>query len=181
MPVSLLPLIDSLFLVGIPAAIFLMRQRRAAKTALALSIGFLLMLLLWVYVPGWVLMVHAYEGDAKSQYKLAKWCENHSEEMGGLILWPIEPDVLGGYAWLEEAARQDYPPALYAVGVRLKYGLHVPRPANWKGPAGNVFEQPEKGQPYIDKAISLGYKPQVDEQYFYWHVYRGMYVADQYD
>jgi hypothetical protein len=38
------------------------------------------------------------------------------------------------YAWLEKAAAQDYPPAVWLVGVRLKYGLHVPRPPNWNGP-----------------------------------------------
>jgi hypothetical protein len=61
---------------------------------------------------------------------------------------------------------------LYALGVRLKHGIHVPRPANWTGPSGNVFEQPDLGQSYIDKAFELGYKPKVDEESYYWQVYR---------
>jgi hypothetical protein len=81
--------------------------------------------------------------------------------------------VLGGYAWLEKAAAVDYPPAVYAKGVRLKFGQHVPRPADWEEPpGGNVFPQPERGQALIDKAIRLGYQPTIDEDYFYWRQYR---------
>jgi hypothetical protein len=35
-----------------------------------------------------------------------------------------------------------------------------------------VFEQPDLGQSYIDKAFELGYKPKVDEESYYWQVYR---------
>jgi hypothetical protein len=28
---------------------------------------------------------------------------------------------------------------MYALGVRLKYGDHVPKPPGWTGAAGNVF------------------------------------------
>jgi TPR repeat protein len=180
-PVSFLPLIVPCALVLIPAIIAWKHGKRAAKSASVVSISLVAMLFFWVYVPGWVLMAKAYDGDAKSQYRLAKWYENHSEKIGALVIWPIQPDVLGGYAWLEKAAQQDYPPALYAVGVRLKYGIHVPMPKNWRGAGGNHCPQPERGQPYIDKAIELGYKPQVDEQYFYWSVYRDVYVRDNYD
>jgi hypothetical protein len=64
-------------------------------------------------------------------------------------------------------------PALYTLGVRLKYGHHVPEPANWKGPAGNVFPRPDKGQPLIDRARRLGYRPPGREEWHYMEVYRG--------
>jgi TPR repeat protein len=60
-----------------------------------------------------------------------------------------------GYAWLEKAANRNYPPAIYALGVRTKHGIHVPRPKDWDGPVGNVFDQPLRGQALIDKAITL--------------------------
>ncbi|MCY2987147.1 MAG: hypothetical protein NTY19_04665 [Planctomycetota bacterium] len=117
-------------------------------------------------------MWKANRGDPAAMYELARWTEKHDEEIGNLILWPFSPDVQGGYAWLEKAAAVDYPPAVYAVGVRLKYGDHVPRPPGWKGPPGGHFPQPERGQVLIDKAIHLGYRPSIEEGYFYWHQYR---------
>jgi hypothetical protein len=147
----MLVLIAPLLVIGIPVLIAIVSRKRAARIAAWVSIGFVVLLFLWVYVPGWLLMAKAYDGDAKSQYKLAKWTEGHSEAIGAVILWPVQPDVLGGDAWLEKAAQQNYPPALYAVGVRLKRGYH--------GPGGNVVPQTERGQSYIDKAIALGYKP----------------------
>jgi hypothetical protein len=98
--------------------------------------------------------------------------ENHSSRINAIICWPTQSDVLGGFSWLQRAANQDYPPAVYALGARLKHGIHVPRPTYWHGPAGNVFRQPDHGHNIIDKAISRGYKPSVDESMYYWHVYR---------
>ena len=94
------------------------------------------------------------------------------DQIGEFVLWPFSPDVLGGYALLKKAAALDYPPAVYAVGVRLKHGDHVPRPPSWNGPAGNHFPQPERGQVLIDKAIQLGYEPSIKEEHFYWQQYR---------
>lgn len=117
-------------------------------------------------------MFKANRGDPAAKYGLARWTERHDEQIGEFILWPFSPDVLGGYAWLEKAAAADYPPAIYAVGVRLKHGNHVPRPPNWNGPDGNVFPQPQRGQVLIDKAVQLGYQPMIEEEYFYWQQYR---------
>jgi hypothetical protein len=171
MPVSYLPCITPLLLIGVPL-LFAFRGRRPFWIAMCVSATLLLAMLLAVYVPGWALRSKAYAGDAAAQYELARWTENHSEQIGSVILWPASPDVLGGYRWLEKSAAQDYPPALYAIGVRLKHGVHVPRPPNWTGPAGNVFPQPERGQRHIDRALELGYRPVVEEELFYWHVYR---------
>lgn len=182
MPVSYLPLIVPLLLVCIPILFRLFGGKRAGRIAACISLLFVAVFLLSIYVPGWRLMGKANRGDPKAQYQLAKWHENHCEKVGALFPCSTSSDdLLTGYAWLEKAAEQDYPPALYAVGVRLKYGEHVPRPKGWDGPAGNWFPQPGRGQVYIDRAIELGYKPVVEEKYFYWHVYRGMYVKDPYD
>ena len=171
MPVSYFPCVLPLLLVAGP----LLCLRRGKKPFLLASTGSLVMLMLLLlpfYVPGWVLMIKARDDNPKTQYELARWHENHCNAIQAWFLWPCEPDVLTGYAWLEKAAQQDYPPAIYTLGVRLKYGDHVPQPANWTGPAGNVFPQPEKGQALIDKALHLGYKPQTDERLHYMKVYR---------
>jgi hypothetical protein len=171
MLVSPLPCVFPLLLVVVPL-LFLAKGRKAFWRAAAVSASVLVLLFLWVYVPGWVLMIKAHRGGAAAMDELARWTENHDERLGVFVLWPITPDVLGGYAWLERAAAQDYPPAVWLVGVRLKYGIHVPQPPNWQGAAGNVFPQPERGQAEIDRAIRLGFQPPPDEERYYWQVYR---------
>lgn len=59
-----------------------------------------------------------------------------------------------------------------ALGIRLKYGMFVPKPNDWNGPAGNVFPQPERGQEWIDRAIRGGYQPTTQEEWYYWQVFR---------
>jgi hypothetical protein len=171
MPVSYTPCVVPLLLLLVPL-LFALKGKKAFLIASGVSLGLVLLFLLSVYVPGWVLRARAGRGDPAAQYELARWHENHCEEIQEWLPWPCEPDVLTGYAWLERAAGENYPPAVYAVGVRLKYGDHVPRPDGWDGPAGNSFPQPERGQEMIDKALRLGYKPEVDEEDFYWKVYR---------
>jgi TPR repeat protein len=131
-----------------------------------------LLLFLWVYVPGWVLMIQAHCGDAEAMYELARWTEKHNGVMNQFVLWPFDSDVQGGYAWLEKAAARDYPPAVYALGVRLKYGQHVPPSGGGAWTSGAVHPQPERGQPLIDKALRLGYQPTIEERYFYWVQFR---------
>ena len=172
MPISYLPFITSILLLAIPL-LCLASGRRAFLIAASISISLVALLILWVYVPGWLLMSRADRGDPAEQYELARWTENHSEQLGRVILWPGKPDVLGGFAWLEKAAAQDYPPAVYLVGVRLKHGTGVPRPSGWDGPGGNHFPQPEKGQKMIDRALELGFRPPFgDEGSYYNHFYR---------
>ena len=171
MPVSFLPLIFPALLIGVPL-LFLAKGQKAFFKAAVVSISLLLLLFLWVYVPGQVLRFEAKRGDPAAMYELARWTENHAEQMAQFIFWPFSPDVLGGYAWLERATGQDYPPAVWLVGVRLKYGTHVPRPSNWTGPGGGWFPQPGRGQPMIDRAIRLGFQPPADEEMYYWQVYR---------
>ena len=134
----------------------------------------LILILLPFYIPGWILMVKARGGNPQTQYQLARWYEDHCEAIQYWLLWPCQPDVLSGYAWLEKAAQQDYPVAVYTLGVRLKYGHHVPRPPNWTGPAGNVFPQPARGQALIDRALQLGYRPPTTEELHYMKVYRAV-------
>ena len=173
MPVSYLPCVTPLLLLAIPL-FCLARGRKAFVIGLSISFALLGLIVLWVYVPGWILMARAYGGEAEAQYKLAQWTENHCKQLGNVILWPCQADVLGGFAWLEKAAAQDYPPAVYLVGVRLKYGTHVPKPPGWDGPGGNWFPQPERGQKLIDRALELGFQPPPgDERSVYWRYRRG--------
>lgn len=172
MPVSYLPCFSWFLLIGIPL-LFLIHGKRAFKRAAAVSAGLAVAFLLSVFVPGWILWARATGGNSAAQYELARWKENHCERIQAVLLWPCSPDVLGGYEWLERSASHDYPPALFVLGVRLKYGHHVPRSENWRGPAGVVFfPQPERGQAYIDRALELGFDPGMDEQYYYGAVYR---------
>ena len=172
MPVSYLPCLTPILLIGIPF-LLLFRSRRSAGIAAIISASLVAVLLLTVFVPGWILEAKASSGDGESQYRYAQWRENHSEQVGAIILWPASPDVLGGYQWLEEAAKNDYPPAVWLVGQRLKHGIHVPRPSGWQGPAGNVFPQPDRGQDMIDRAIDeLGFQPPMDGPEYYWQHYR---------
>jgi hypothetical protein len=171
MPVSFFPLVLTLLLVAIPL-LCLAKGKRLFFLGLGGSALFVLAMILPIYIPGWMLSARAHGGDPVAQYELARWHENHCEAIQQLFFWPCEPDVRAGYRWLEQAAAHDYPPALYALGVRLKYGDFVPRPENWTGPGGNVFPQPERGQPLIDRALRLGYKPEVPERLFYFTVFR---------
>jgi TPR repeat protein len=171
MPINFLPWVILALLIGVPL-FFRLAGRRAFRRAVAVSVSLVLILFGWVYGRGLVLMLEANRGDPEAMYELARWTENHDEQIGRFVPWPVVPDVLGGYAWLEKAADLDYPPALYAVGVRLKYGEHVPRPPGWTASEGNYFPQPERGQVLIDKAVRLGYKPSTEESSFYWREYR---------
>jgi hypothetical protein len=172
MPVSPLPLIIPAILIAVPL-MFFRSGRKAFILTSGMSVLVVLVLFLWVYVPGWLLQAKANSGDAAAMYELARWTETHDIEIGNFILWPFLSDVEGGYALLEKAAAMDYPPAVYALGVRLKHGQFVPRPPNWTGPDGNWFPQPQRGQPLIDKAYRMGYKPSVAEVDFYWQQFRG--------
>jgi hypothetical protein len=172
MPVSLVPCITPLLLIGIPL-LLLLRSGRAAKVGAICSVCALALLLLVIYVPGWRLHARAAGGDAAAQYRYAQWLENHSEQLGSVILWPSEPDVFGGYAWLEKAAAQDYPPAVWLVGVRLKQDMFVLEPPGSTKPTSNASPRPDRGQAMIDRAVNqLGYKPPASEDTFYWQHYR---------
>ena len=167
MPVSPFPLVLSALLIGVPL-LFATRGRKSFLRACAVSVSIVLLLFLWVYTPGWVLMIQARRGDPAAMYELARWTEKHDAELGRFILWPVDPDVLGGYAWLERAAALDYPPALYAMGVRLKHDWFVPHQPE----CGDCLPPSERGQQLIDKALRLGYQPTIEERYFYWLQYR---------
>jgi TPR repeat protein len=88
------------------------------------------------------------------------------------MFWPGSPDVAGGYYWVSKAADQQFPPAMFALGVRLKYGEHVPKPQNWTDTGGNVFPQLQSGQTLIDRAHALGFKEPVHEELYYWECFR---------
>ena len=173
MPVSYAPLFVPLLLIGIPL-VYLLKSRKKALLAAIGSLLTVAAILLLVFVPGWGLHHQASAGNAAAQYRYAQWLENHGERLGALLPWAGEPDVYGGYAWLQKSAAQNYPPAVWLLGVRLKYGIFVPQPPNWTGPAGNVFPQPAQGQAMIDKAVNtLGYKPPTaDEEGYYFQYYR---------
>jgi hypothetical protein len=116
MPVSYLPCFTTLCLLIIPVIGRAKGGRKGLLVGLAIS-GFIVSIIgLSVYVPGWVLFLKANSGDAASQYKFARWTETHCEELENILIWPCSPDLLGGYAWLEKAAAQDYYPLCISLG-----------------------------------------------------------------
>ncbi len=171
MPVSYLPLIVPLLLIGAPL-VCLLASKRVALSAAIISVLILSLIIGIPKIQGARLHAAAKKGDAQKQFEYAKWLENHGERIGRVILWPFGADVDKGYEWVERAAENGHPEAMYALGVRLKYGMFVPRPPDWSGPAGNVFEQPGRGQIWIDRAIGAGYQPTVQEDWYYWQVFR---------
>jgi len=170
MPVSPLPLL--LPIVFIVLLILGARRGtrgflRAVKNVFAITA----VVTLPFYVPGWWFMLRGSRGNGAALYQLARWHENHCERVGALILWPCSPDVEAGYRALERSAATGYPPALYALGERLKSGYFVPEPPDWSGGCC-IYPQPERGQQLIDRALQAGFTPKVEERFFYWQEFR---------
>lgn len=160
MPASLTPLITIALLVG-TALWFLISKNKASRRTFVVAESLLCAILLGNFLPGGIYWMRARAGSPAAMYELARWTESHDENIGEYILWPFVPDVDGGYVWLERAAALDYPPALYALGLRLKHGMFVDEPAGWK-----------RGQPLIDRAIALGHQPVANEETFSFGHYR---------
>ena len=172
MPVSFLPLLTWLVIFGLLTASAFCGTKVLRNTSIGCGL-FLLLVFSITYVPGALLERSAASGDPEAQYDYARWLENHGEGLNSVILWPSSPDIQGGYNWLRKSAEQEFPEAMFALGVRLKYGQHVPDgDGKFGGTGGNVFEYPDLGQQYIDRAHALGYKEPVTEQTFYWRHYR---------
>jgi hypothetical protein len=165
MPVSFVPLVLPVIFVAV-LVFGATRGTRAFLNTLGVVAGLAVLVIVPFYAPGWLLMRRAHAGDAAAMYELAHWHESHAGRVNEIIIWPFSSDVEAGYAELERSAAAGYTPAMYALGVRLKYGKGVPEPPGWTGPAGNVFPQPERGQPLIDQAIKAGFKPSVPEKQF---------------
>ena len=169
MPVDVCPCFTCLLLVGVPL-LFLRVGGRAAAIAAAISALLVAGFFLALYIPGWRLRSRAQTGDPVAEYQYAQWLDEVHPAYDPPQ--PVVPMHLAGeydgFAWLQKAAAQNYPPAVWLVGVRLKYGIAVPEPADWHGPGGNVFAQPDVGQPLIDHAINdLDFHAPADEPQFY--------------
>lgn len=162
MPASPFPMINTT-LIAAAVLWFLVSRSKKSFRAFVTAIAFVCVVLGCNFAPGIIYWMAAQTGSPWATYELARWTETHDERIGEWVLWPVGPNLLGGYALLERATAMDYPPAIYAMGVRLKHGFGVPEPPNWNGPGGNCFPQPERGQPLIDRAIALGHQPVVDE------------------
>src|SRR5262245_15684541 len=103
MPVSYLPVIVPFLLIILPVLIGISRGIRAAAIAACISVLLVAIFFLSVYAPGWLLMSKASSGDPKALYRLAKWHENHCEEIQAFFLCPgLEPDVINGFTCLEK-------------------------------------------------------------------------------
>lgn len=171
MSVSLLPLITSGLLVLLPL-LFLLRGLTAFLRAAAASATLFLAIFLIVHVPGWLLMRGVQRNDPVAMYQLARWTESHAEKMRAVVLWSQPIDTDGGYSLLVRAAKLGHPPALYALGTRLKHGMFVPDPAKRSMPGIVPVTQQRRGQQFMDRAIRLGFTPKYTEQQHYFGEFR---------
>jgi len=172
LPVSYIPCIVPLFLVAVLLVLSHTRPRTAKVAAFILA-TILASYLLSVYIPGWVRYAHALKGDPFAEYRYAQWLDIHNGEISNVILiWPVNRFDYRGFRWLEKAAAQQYPPAVWVVGARLRDGWCVPRPPGWTGPGGGNYPQPERGQAMMDHAVNdLGFRPPADVPQFLYQVY----------
>jgi hypothetical protein len=153
MPVSFWPVLVPILLIITPLALWKFFNEKIALVALAFECIVVVLFFLSVYVPGWRLMAKAEGGDPRAQYELARWHSNHDRKIGEVFLWPGKPNATVVYAWLEKSAAQNYPPALYVLGVLLK------------GEVGYEGPQPERGRKLIDEALKRGFCPQSENFY----------------
>lgn len=154
MPVNFAPVILLFLAIVIPLSLALLKRFRASIGVVVLEIVLLVVYLLSIYMPGWRLEGLAERGDPVAQFQYSRWCRSVTIAGQQLI------DVSASLNWLERSADQGYPPAIYTLGVKYKYGEEFP------GHSG-LFPQPDKGQPLIDKALALGFTPPIAEDLYY--------------
>lgn len=172
MPVSYFPLAFAAALIGAPCFAWCFGSRKHAARITGVCCAVIATVFGGVFLPGLMHAVGAKAGAPRAQYEYARWLENHCTALQTWLPIPCNSDVEAGYLWLERAAENNYTPAIYILGVRLKYGIHVPRPKDWSGPGGNTFPQPERGQVLMDEALSRGFRPRVTEAAAYYQSFR---------
>jgi hypothetical protein len=165
MPVSSFPCGVTLPLQG------LAKGKRAFVAATITSFTVALILLLRAYATGRALMrTPGRRGGPGRAGALAREPRRGGPGVAPLTLRALTR--LTDHAWLEKTARQDYPAAVYPLGVRLNYDEHVRQPEGWTGPGSHRFPRPERGRRLSDRARGLVCRPQTEEALHYRNVYR---------
>ena len=172
MAVSYFPPLFAALLTGIHLLAWYLGPRKRAAWVLGMCMFVVVLVLSRVFLPGLVYSIGANCGSPYAQYEYARWLENHCSVLQAWLPLPCNSDVESGYLWLERAAQHEYVPAIYMLGVRLKYGIQVPRPDNWTGPGGNTYPQPERGQMLINSALNRGYRPREADASAYYRSFR---------
>lgn len=92
-------------------------RRQAGRTAILILVSFIAI----YFVPGWIAMVGAHNGDATAQYRLANW---YWTRVG--YMWS---DLDARDRWLVEAATNGHAEAMQDVGYFSIWGTshHIPR------------------------------------------------------
>jgi hypothetical protein len=115
--------------------------------------------------PTWLegrrLQISADGGDAKDQFNFSRWIECYPDRVQDLIVWPALHDFGKSWRYLEMSAKNGNNEAMYALGVRLKHDMFVPKNANRRD-----------GQELIDRAILNGYTPDCREEWYYFTRFR---------
>ena len=101
-------------------------------------------------------------GDAKAMYDLGRLIECRSEYLAIWYPYPSPPDMSSGLVYLQRSAEAEYPPALYAFGVRLKDDFYI----------SNAGYSKSDGPMFIDKAIAKGFVTVTPEAEYFIKVYR---------
>ncbi len=157
MPVDFTPfIVIALAVLGImaPLCLLIAWGWRVGGGLLALEILAVTVAFLIIHVPKWKLEHRAQKGDPTAQFELSRWYAAKGFHNYDSTQWaPC-------FHWLALSAGQDYPPALYSLGIIYKYGNFASSPSGQlEVPAKQ--RQLAKGQALIDKALVLGFKPPV--------------------
>jgi hypothetical protein len=170
MAVSFLPiLVPAVLIVSIIVRLCSKKWHTPATVSIGLCLCIYALVLLLEFGAGLRLRWKADKGDPHAQYEYSRWIECHCERIQSYFIWPCFPDVSGqSFAWLSKAAAQDYPAAMYALGVRLKHNQFVPADT----------ADPRRGVDLIIRARNLGFRPPCDEHLFYYTVFRQQTLSE---
>lgn len=179
MPINYWPILITIALPVVPLVLLVCGARRKAWKAAVVSLVYIGLVFGSVFIPGWYLLSRAKAGDPRYQFRAARWCETYVEVLQNFVLWWASSDVEGGLAWLEKAAKQNYPPAVYALGVHLEYGPVNPEYSTmtisleeWKQ------RRQVRSMELISRAIELGYVRTTKDEFYYQLVFRRWFGRD---
>lgn len=166
MPVSLTPFITlfvAILFFTISATALFGRRKRHFLLSFLLGLTLTVLPLLLTICAAMIHFAGASLGIPYSQFQLARTLDSGFDRWSAIALVPEVRFEELSWAYLDLAANNSYPEALYARGARLKRDVFLPV---------KVQASTERGQSDMDKAISLGYKPKVDPKLYHFYIFR---------
>lgn len=168
MPVSYQSILITIFsgIMAIYGASILFRTRALKyQPLLVLAVGSMGLLgpIVFYYFATAYMWRTAKAGTGNDQFRYARWLESAPEVMDSITLFPVHRDWDNAWMWLERAADQGHPEAKFALGVRIKHDMFLPK---------SIAHNADVGQKLIDESHALGFKTDVPEDEYYFTAYR---------